>query len=123
MCFGEYSANQFVKGYVAHFDEEGHVKDFLKYSDGQITAKEKLSEEEVKKNSDIMFTFRNIIMGKDYFGDVYNEFGKVKNFEETKMNSVDIYNSDQYLSIMSVATGYNKVTIYNDIEKNVEYSK
>ncbi len=123
LCFGEYLDDQFIKGYVAHFDEEGNVKDFLKYSDGQITAKEKLSEEEVKKNSDIMFAFRNTIMGKDYFGDVYNEFGKVKNFEETKMNSIDIFNSDQYLSIMSVATGYNKVTIYKDIEKNVEYSK
>ena len=39
------------------------------------------------------------------------------------MNSIDIFNSDQYLSVMSVATGYNKVTIYKDIEKNVEYSK
>ena len=57
------------------------------------------------------------------FGDVYTEFGKVKNFEKTKMNSVDVFNSDQYLNLMSVATGYNKVTIYKDIETNVEYNK
>ena len=123
MCFGEYSADQFVNGYVAHFDEEGNVKDFLKYTDGQITPKDKIDEEEFNKNSKLMFDFRNVIMGKDYFGDVYNEFAKVKEFEETKMTSLDIFNSDQYLTLMSVATGYNKVTIYKDIEKNVEYTK
>ena len=122
MLFGKYSEDQFVSGYVAHFDEDGNVKDFLKYEDGQITPKEKLGEE-FNKNSKIMFDFRNVIMGKDYFGDVYNEFKKVKEFEKTKMTSLDIFNSDQYLSLMSVATGYNKVTIFNDIEKNVEYDK
>ena len=123
LCFGEYLNDQFVKGYVAHFDEEGNVKDFLKYADGQITPKEKLNEEEFNKNSKIMFDFRNVIMDKDYFGDTYKEFAKVKDFEEKKMTSIDIFNSDQYLSIMSAATGYNKITIYKDIEKNVEYAK
>ena len=123
LCFGEYLDDHFIKGYVAHFDEEGNVADFLKYENGQITSKEKLSEEEVKKNSDLMHHFRNVIMGKDYFGEVYNEFGKVKTFEETKMTSIDIFNSDSFVDIMSAATGYNKVTIYKDIEKNVEYPK
>ena len=123
LCFGEYLDDHFIKGYVAHFDEDGNVKDFLKYAEGQIISKEKLEEEEVKKNSKIMFDFRNVIMGKDYFGDVYKEFGKVKEFEATKMKTVDIFNSDQYLNIMSTATGYNKVTIFKDIEKNVEYGK
>ena len=123
LCFGEFLDDHFIKGYVAHFDEEGNVKDFLKYSDGQITAKEKLEEEEVKKNSKIITDFRNVIMDKDYFGDVYKEFGKVKEFEANKMNSVDIFNSDQYLNIMSFATGYNKITISKDIEYNVEYAK
>lgn len=123
LCFGEYLDDHFIKGYVSHFDEDGNIKDFLKYEDGQINSKEKLDEEEYKKNSKIMLDFRNVIMGKDYFGDIYNEFAKVINFEETKMKSIDIFNSDQYLNIMSVATGYNKVTIYKDIEKNVEYNK
>ena len=123
LCFGEFKEDHFVKGYVAHFDEEGHVKDFLKYENGQIFEKEKLDEEEVETKSKIMFNFRNIIMDKDYFGDVYNEFSKVKNFEKNKMNSIDIFNSDQYLNIMGAATGYNKITIYKDIEKNVEYNK
>lgn len=123
LCFGEYLDDHFINGYVAHFDEDGNVKDFLKYADGQVTSKEKLGKEEVEKNSKIMFDFRNVIMAKDYFGDIYTEFGKVKNFEANKMNNLDIFNSDQYLNIMSAATGYNKITIYKDIEKNVEYNK
>ena len=123
MCFGEYSSDQFVNGYVAHFDEEGNVKDFLKYADGQITPKDKIDEAEFNKNSKLMFDFRNVIMDKDYFGDVYSEFAKVKEFEETKMTSLDIFNSDQYLTLMKVVIGYNNVTIYKDIEKNVEYTK
>ena len=123
LCFGEYLDDHFIKGYVAHFDEDGNVKDFLKYADGQVISKEKLGKEEVEKNSKIMFDFRNVIMAKDYFGDIYTEFGKVKNFEANKMNNLDIFNSDQYLNIMSAATGYNKITIYKDIEKNVEYNK
>ena len=123
MLFGKYSEDQVVSGYVAHFDEEGNVKEFLKYEDEQITPKEKLGEEEFNKNSKIMLDFRNVIMGKDYFGDVYNEFKKVKEFEKTKMTSLDIFNSDQSLNLRSVATGYTKVTIFTDIEKNVEYNK
>ena len=123
LCFGEYLDDHFIKGYVAHFDDEGNVKDFLKYEEGKIISKEKLPEEEFNKNSKIMFDFRNVIMGKDYFGEVYNEFSKVKSFEEENMKTVDIFNSDKYLNLMSVATGYNKVTIYKDIEKNVEYAK
>ena len=123
LCFGEYLNDQFVKGYVALFDEEGNVKDFLKYTDGQIIKKDKVDEEEFKKNSKIMFDFRNVIMGKDYFGDVYNGFAEIKNFEETKMISVDIYNSDDYLKLMNLASGYNKVSICRVIEKNVECTK
>ncbi len=123
LCFGEYTHDHFIKGYVARFDEDGNVKDFLKYSDGQMIPKGKMDEEEFKKNSKLMFDFRNVIMDKDYFGDVYNEFSKIKKIEETKMTSIDIFNSDQYSNLMAVTTNYNKVTIYRDIEKNVEYTK
>lgn len=123
LCFGEYLDDRFIKGYVAHFDEEGNVKDFLKFSDGQIISKEKLDDEEFKKKSKIMFDFRNVIMDKNYFEDVYEEFQKIKDFEKNKMNSLDVFNSDDFVKLLSIASGYNKVTIYEDIEKNVEYSK
>ena len=58
-------------------------------------------------------------MGKDYFGDIYNCFNKVYYFKNNEMNNIDILNSDKYLDIMTTAISYNKVTIFNDIEKFV----
>ena len=37
LCFGEYLDDHFIKGYVAHFDEEGNVNDFLKYAEQSET--------------------------------------------------------------------------------------
>jgi hypothetical protein len=123
LCFGEYSNDIFVKGYVVHFNEDGNVKDFLKYNDGQILKKDKVDEEEFKKNTKIMVDFRNVIMGKDYFGSIYNGFGKIKNFEETKITSADFFNSDEYSKLMEMAVAYNQISIYKDIEQMVEYNK
>jgi hypothetical protein len=35
------------------------------------------------------------------------------------MKNIDILNNDKYLDIMTAAICYNKVTIFNDIEKFV----
>ena len=70
-----------------------------------------------------MFNFRNVIMSKDYFGDLYKEFGKVVDFRDNNMNNLEILNSEKYIDIMKAAIGYNKITIFNDIERFVEYSE
>ena len=49
---------------MAHFDDDGNAKDFLKNDDGQITLKEKLGEEEFNKNSKIMFDLRKSLWEK-----------------------------------------------------------
>ena len=82
---------------------------------------EQINEEERNKNGQIMETFRNVILGKDYFGDAYNQFNKVLTFLEKQMNNVDIFNSDNYWDILSVTAAYNKMIIFNDITKLVEY--
>ena len=58
-------------------------------------------------------------MEKDYFGELYNIFGNAYNFKKNEMNNIDILNNDKYLDIMTAAISYNKVTIFNDIEKFV----
>ena len=35
-----------------------------------MTMKENINEEERKKNEEKMITFRNIILGEDYFGEI-----------------------------------------------------
>ena len=59
-------------------------------------------------------------MSKDYFGDIYKEFGSVIKFKEKNMNNLDILNSDRYIDIMNAVIKYNKITIFKDIENYVE---
>ena len=70
-----------------------------------------------------MFNFRNIIMSKDYFGDIYKEFGEVIKFRDNDMNNLEILNSDRYIDIMKAVVGYNKISIFRDIEKYVDEEK
>lgn len=121
LLFGKFDKNVFVSGYVANFDDEGKIKDIAKYEDKKTIPMEQINEEERNKNGQIMETFRNVILGKDYFGDAYNQFNKVLTFLEKQMNNVDIFNSDNYLDILSVTAAYNKMLIFNDITKLVEY--
>lgn len=121
LCFGTYKNDKFVKGYVANFDDDGNVKDILFYDNGKITEKEKIDGNEVKKNEEILKTFRNVVLGKDYFGELYEIFGKTLEFAQQKMVNVDIFNSEQYLNILSTSSSHNKISVFNDIEKLVKY--
>lgn len=121
LCFGTYKDNNFVKGYVANFDDDGNVKDILYFDNGKITPKEKIEKSDLEKNQKILSTFRNVVLGKDYFGEIYEVFGKALNFSQKEMTTVDIFNSDKYLSIISILASHNKISVFNDIEKLVEY--
>ena len=58
-------------------------------------------------------------MTKDYFGDLYKEFGQVINFRDRNMNYLEVLNSDKYIDIMNCIIRYNKITIFDVIEKYV----
>lgn len=122
LLYGKFDNNEFVSGYVALFNEEGLIKDFLKdQGNNKITFEEDLPEKEKADIKKIMTTFRNVILERDYFGDLYQQFGKSISFMEKEMKSIDIFNSDNYFNILSVTTGYNKINIFSEIEKKVEY--
>ena len=119
-CFyGKFQNNEFIKGYVCKYDNEGNVNDLCKYENEIIIKEEELNKNNINDISKLLFIFRNVIMGKDYFGDIYNCFGKAYNFKINEMKNIDILNNDKYLDIMTAAICYNKVTIFNDIEKFV----
>ena len=117
--FGKFVRNEFVSGYSCKYDDDGNVKDLCKYEDNNIIQEEDLDNNNVDEICKKLFVFRNVIMEKDYFGDVYNCFGKAYNFKNNQMKNIDILNSDKYLDIITTAISYNKVTIFNDIEKYV----
>ena len=114
--------DNFVEGFVAVYDKDGNVKDILKYKDGKKIEEEKIDKKEIEKLAGILFLFRNIIMNKDYFGLIYDAFKKIVDFRDTKMNRLEILNTD-YLALMTNCFNYNKITIYNDIEDFIDYDK
>ena len=108
------------KTYMANFNDEGNIIKISKYNNGRIINRLDINQLEIDIVEKILFNFRNVIMTKDYFGDLYKVFGQVINFRDRNMNNLEILNSDKYIDIMNSAIGYNKITIFNDIEKYVE---
>ena len=119
LFYGSFKDGNFTKGYIANFDNNGILLKMIKFYDGKVIEENQIDENEKNDNKKIMFNFRNVIMFKDYFGEVYKEFGKVIEFKNKYMNDIDILNSDKYIDIMDAMAGYNKITIYNDIENYV----
>ena len=120
LLYGTFDNDIFISGYIAKFTGEGNIIKINKYFNGKIEEKNESNSKEIEIVEKIMFNFRNIIMSKDYFGDIYKEFKEVNKFREKNMNNLEILNSDRYIDIMKAAVGYNKISIFRDIEKYVE---
>ena len=120
LLYGSFKDDNFINGFIANFDDDGILLKIIKFCDGEITEENKMDENEKNTNKKIMFNFRNIVMLKDYFGEIYEEFGKVLEFKNKYMSDIDILNSEKYIDIMNAMIRYNKIKIYDDIEKYVE---
>ncbi len=120
LLYGSFENDNFISGEIAIFSDDGNIIKLFKYNKGKIISKNNINKNEIDVVEKIMFNFRNVIMAKDYFGDLYKEFGQVINFRDKNMNNLEILNSDKYIDIMNVAVGYNKITIFDDIVKYVE---
>lgn len=120
LFYGTFNNNVFIEGYVCLFDDDGEIKDIIKYKNNTIVNNGEFSNYDSLKNIGLtLLTFRNVIMSKDYFGILFNEFAKVIKFKEENMNDVDIFNSEKYLDLMAIIASYNKISICKDIEKYI----
>jgi hypothetical protein len=120
LLYGTFENDNFISGHMATFSNDGNILKLLKYVKGRFVDKKDINQLEMEIVEKILFNFRNVIMAKDYFGDLYKEFGHVIDFRDKNMNNLEILNSDKYIDIMNAAIGYNKITIFNDIERYVE---
>ena len=118
ILYGTFKDDKFIEGFVGKFDDNGDLKNLIKYKNKSIIEKDKFEpsddEKEVAKK---ILTFRNIIMSQDYFGILYNKFKDAIDFKNANMNNVELFNSDLYLDLLDIAALYNQVSIFKDIEK------
>ena len=121
ILYGTFKDDKFIEGFVGKFDDNGDLKNLIKYKNKSIIEKDKFEpsddEKEVAKK---ILTFRNIIMSQDYFGILYNIFKDAIDFKNANMNNVELFNSDLYLDLLDIAALYNQVSIFKDIEKHLK---
>ena len=121
ILYGTFKDDKFIEGFVGKFDDNGDLKNLIKYKNKSIIEKDKFEpsddEKEVAKK---ILTFRNIIMSQDYFGILYNIFKDAIDFKNANMNNVELFNSDLYLDLLDIAASYNQVSIFKDIEKHLK---
>ena len=121
ILYGTFKDDKFIEGFVGKFDDNGDLKNLIKYKNKSIIEKDKFEpsddEKEVAKK---ILTFRNIIMSQDYFGILYNKFKDAIDFKNANMNNVELFNSELYLDLLDIAASYNQVSIFKDIEKHLK---
>ena len=122
LMYGKVEKNKFVNAYLSIFDEEGNIKNgiFVNYDEnGKIKDDYKQKEELPDKSTifDKMFDFRNIILDKDYFGEVFNTFRDTMAFIDSDVNLDSLDNQDKFPKLINASFNFNKMTIKEDIEK------
>ena len=118
--FGTFRNDIFIEGYIGKFNDNGKLENVAKKKKKKIIESEKLNKtENIKNITKKMEMFRNVIMSKDYFGDLYNIFKNIIDFKNENMNDINIFNSDKYLDLMEIGTSYNQVSIFKEVEKYI----
>ena len=116
--FGTFRNDIFIEGYIGKFNDNGNLENIAKIQDKKIIGNENLNKNDnIKKINKKMETFRNVIMSKDYFGDLYNIFKNIIDFKNNYMNDINLFNSDKYIDLMEIFASYNQVSIFKEIEK------
>ena len=121
LMFGKVQKDKFIDAYLSIFDEEGNIKNgiFVNYNEkGKIT--DYKQKEEIPDKSvvfDKMFDFRNIILEKDYFGEIFETFKTTMAFIASEVNLESFDSQDKFPKLINVSFNFNKISIKEDIEK------
>ena len=121
ICYGTYKDNIFIEGFVGKFNEGGKLCDLIIYKKDENKTHsegEKLKINEYKNIENIMTNFRKIILSKNYFKMIYEEFDKVLKFRDEKMKNINILTENKYGEIVELFES-NKISLYEDIAKNM----
>ena len=79
-----------------------------------------LQQKEKDNESKLCSRFRDVILGIDYFGELYNKIKDITKFMEENMNSLDIFiNEEKYPLMINLCVAYSRNNIDNDIKSKV----
>ena len=123
LCYGTFENGKFIEGFVGKFSQNGALKMLIRYKriKNKKTSKIKNINPKEENYSNNLLMIRNVLMSKDYFGIIYEEIAKIIKFRDKEMNNINIILSDKYVQVMGCFSTFNKISLYKDIEKNVEF--
>ena len=124
---GKIENDVFIKGYVTYFNpEEGTITNIVYVNFDKnlkitnIILDKDLQKKEKENQSKLCSRFRDVILGIDYFGELYNKVKDIKQFMDENMNDADIYNNEEkYPLMINLAVAYTKNNIDSDIKSKV----
>ena len=124
---GKIENDVFIKGYVAFFDsEEGKIQSIVYANfdkDLKITniiLEKDLQNDEKEKESQLCSRFRDVILGIDYFGELYQKIKDISDFVEENLDDVNVFNDQEKFPLMiKLAVAYSRNNINKDITSKV----
>ena len=124
---GKIENDVFIKGYVAYFNpDEGTIENIayvnfdkdLKVSN--IILDKDLQKDEKENESKLCSRFRDVILGIDYFGELYNKVKDITKYIDENMQNMEIYkNEEKYPLMINLAVAYSRNNINADIKNKV----
>ena len=124
---GEIINDVFVKGYIVVFDSEtGNIENIVfanfdkDLNVSNITLDKDLEQNNKEKEGKLCSRFRDVILGIDYFGELYKKINDVEQFIEENMGDVKVFNDQEKFPLMiKYAVAYARNNIDNDITSKV----
>lgn len=117
----------FIEGYVTTFDsDEGKLQNivFVNFDKDlnitNIILEKDLQKAEIEVESQICSRFRDVILGIDYFGELYQKIKEVSDFADKEMKDSEVFNDqEKFPQIIRLAVGYSRNNIDKDIYTKV----
>ena len=124
---GKIENDIFIKGYVTYFNPEEGTIDNIVYVNfdnnlkvSNIILDKDLQQKEKENESKLCSRFRDVILGIDYFGELYKKIKDVIKYVNDNMNDSNIYfNEEKYPSMINILSSYTRNNIDNDIKSKV----
>ena len=120
LLYGKVQKNKFVNSYLSVFDEDGNIKNgiYVNFDKNGKILDYKQKEEMTDKSQiyDEMFDFRNKILDKDYFGEIFDTFKSTLEFVENEVTLDSFDSKDKFPKLINISFNFNKISIKEDIE-------